>query len=472
MAILVLDIGKTNVKVALFDASARLISAWSIPNRPLDGAPYRHHDVAEIWQFFRNRLRAAASMADITHIVTTTHGATVALCGDDPDLDDGLVLPVLDYEDPCVEAIEPAYAALRPSFAETLSPPLSAGLNYGRQIAWAKATFPEDFARTRAILAYAQYWSWRLTGRAVSEATSLGCHSDLWEPQTGRFSALVDRLDIAAVLPEIVPAHAEIGRLRADLAGEAGLTTAPIVLAGIHDTNASLVPHLMTRAKPFTIVSTGTWIVVMSLGIPLAHLDPQADMLANVAANGEPIACARFMGGREFAEIAGSAPAEVRTRDLERIIAEGTLALPSFSRDGGPFRHHIGRIIGPEPKTREARAALATLYSALMTDHLITRLGAETGDIIIEGGFVASAAFAAVLAQLRPGQHVHSAGDSSGTAQGAAMLALWEQSNAATHEAEPVSSLTLSGLDTYANRWREAVAALSHSSFTPSEMTP
>lgn len=471
MAILVLDIGKTNVKVALFDASARLIAAWRAPNRPLDGPPYRHHDVAAIWDFFRDRLRAAAAIAEISHIVTTTHGATVALSGDDPDHNNGLILPVLDYEDPCVEAIEPAYAAIRPPFAETLSPPLSAGLNYGRQIAWAKAAFPDAFSRTRRILAYPQYWTWRLTGRAVSEATSLGCHSDLWQPQAGRFSSLVDRLGIAALLPEIVPAHAGIGPLRADLASDAGLKTPPIVLAGIHDTNASLIPHLMAGQKPFTVVSTGTWIVVMALGIPLDRLDPQADMLANVAATGEPIACARFMGGREFAAIAGSAPAEVLRSDLERIIAGGTLALPSFSRDGGPFRHHAGRIIGPEPATSQARAALATLYSALMTDHLISRLGADSGDIVIEGGFVASAAFAEVLAALRPGQHIHAAGDSSGTAQGAAMLALWGQSIAEPHAAA-VSPLVLSGLAAYAQRWREAVAALSPSLVTPSETMP
>lgn len=472
MAILVLDIGKTNVKVALFDASARLIAAWSAPNRPLAGPPYRHHDVVAIWDFFRDRLRAAAGIVHITHIVTTTHGATVALCGEDPCHDNGLVLPVLDYEDHVVEAIEPAYAAIRPPFAETLSPPLSAGLNYGRQIAWAKAAFPEEFARTRAILAYPQYWTWRLTGRAVSEATSLGCHSDLWQPQEQRFSTLVDRLGIAALLPEIVPAHAVIGPLRADLAAEAGLRSPPVVLAGIHDTNASLIPHLMARTKSFTIVSTGTWIVVMALGIPLDRLDPQADMLANVAATGEPIACARFMGGREFAEIAGSAPAEVKTSDLERVIADGTLALPAFSTDGGPFRQHAGNIVGPAPAAPQARAALATLYCALMTDHLITRLGVDTGDIIIEGGFVASAAFAEVMAELRPGQSVHAAGDSSGTAQGAAMLALWGKPNTEAHVAEAVSSRALTGLAAYAQRWRAAVAGLSPSPFTPLETTP
>jgi L-fuculokinase len=29
---------------------------------------------------------------------------------------------------------------------------------------------------------YPQYWAWRLCGAAASEATSLGCHTDLWHP--------------------------------------------------------------------------------------------------------------------------------------------------------------------------------------------------------------------------------------------------------------------------------------------------
>lgn len=458
MAILVLDIGKTNVKVAVFDTSARLLAAWSTPNRPLDGPPYRHHDVAAIWHFFCDRLRAAAELVEISHIVTTTHGATVALAGDDPDRDDGLVMPVIDYEDRVVDAIEPTYTLARPPFTETLSPPLDGGLNYGRQIAWLKAAFPEAFGRTRRILAYPQYFAWRLTGRAVSEVTSLGCHSDLWQPQTGTFSSLVDQLDIRALLPEIVPAHAEVGPLRADLAVAAGLKTPPMVLAGIHDTNASLVPHLMARTKPFTVVSTGTWIVVMALGTPLDTLEAEADMLANVAATGEPVACARFMGGREFAAIAGTAPAEVSTDELDRLIAAGTLALPAFSRDGGPFRHLSGCVLGPDPATPAARTALATLYSALMTDHLITRLGAETGEIVIEGGFVQSAAFARVIAQLRPDQPVYAAQDSAGTAQGAALLALWGQTVADAHRADPVRPFALAGLEAYARRWREAVS--------------
>ena len=57
-----------------------------------------------------------------------------------------------------------------------------------------RRSFRTQFARVRTILTYAQYWVWRLTGIAVNEVTSLGCHTDLWNPQKGDFPSLVDTL--------------------------------------------------------------------------------------------------------------------------------------------------------------------------------------------------------------------------------------------------------------------------------------
>ena len=176
------------------------------------------------------------------------------------------------------------------------------------------------------------------------------------------------------------------------------------VVCGAHDSNASLVPHLVSRRDPFTVISTGTWVIIMAVG-GKGRLDPKADMLANVDVRGEPVPTARFMGGREFAVLAGEAPADADEADVAGVVASGALALPAFSDQGGPFAGRIGRIEGQAPATPKARAALATLYAALMTAHLLQRLEAP-GDLIVEGGFTRSPAFAAVLAALMPGRRV------------------------------------------------------------------
>ena len=176
-------------------------------------------------------------------------------------------------------------------------------------------------------------------------------------------------------------------------------------------------------------------------------------MLANVDVRGIPVPTARFMGGREFAALAGEAPAEAGEADVAAIIASGVLALPSFSDQGGPFAGRKGRVEGPAPATAAARTALATLYTALMTTHLVGRLEAP-GDLIVEGGFNRTPAFAAVLAALLPNRQVVVAAKSAGAAAGAALLAHWGEP-AAPPRRDPAQAWVLPGLQAYRERWEQ-----------------
>jgi sugar (pentulose or hexulose) kinase len=160
---------------------------------------------------------------------------------------------------------------------------------------------------------------------------------------------------------------------------------------------------------------------------------------------------ARFMGGREFAVLAGDAPAEVGEADLVAVVASGAIALPAFSDQGGPFAGRKGRIEGAAPASPQARAALATLYAALMTAHLIQRLDAP-GDLIVEGGFTRSPAFAAVLAGLMPDRRVVVAPKSAGAAAGAALLARWREPHEPPH-LEAAGAWAIPGLEAYRERW-------------------
>ena len=232
-----------------------------------------------------------------------------------------------------------------------------------------------------------------------------------------------------------------------------GLAPSTRVLCGVHDSNASLVPHLRARDKPFTLVSTGTWAIVMAVG-GAGTLDERADMLANVDVTGAPIASARFMAGREFVALAGDSPPRVGEADVAALVASGAMASPSFSDQGGPFAGRRGEILGAPPAGARARAALATLYVALMTDLLIDRLGAA-GPVVIEGGFARDGAFAACLAALAPARTVEVAGDAAGAAEGAADLARWGEP-ARPRPLAPAPAWRVPGLDAYRARWRAA----------------
>ena len=447
----VLDIGKTNVKVATFSGDGALVWERSMPNRVAPAPPYPHADVETIWQFLLAALGDANTVSPIAAIVPTTHGCAAALI----DVS-GLVLPVMDYEFAGVEAIEPFYAPLRPAFSQTFSPVLPVGLNLARQVAWQQRQFPEAFARANYLLTYPQYWAWRLSGVAAVEVTSLGAHSDLWAPLQGQFSSVVSALDLRRLMPPLQPAYQRLAPIKPDIAAAAGLGRDVGVFCGVHDSNASLLQHLGSRCAPFTIVSTGTWVILMAPGLSVAGLDPADDTLANVDVEGRPVATARFMGGREYAAIAG-APGNPDPASLARVIASGAMALPCFAGQGGggPFASRRGEIRG---ETASAdRLALATLYVALMSDLMLTRLGVTAGDLVVEGSLAANPAYAALLAAFRPSQQVFAGSDAAGTARGAALLAKWPPRNFQPPPLIAAPPCAIEGLHAYRNAWTRAV---------------
>ncbi|WP_035663899.1 FGGY-family carbohydrate kinase [Bradyrhizobium sp. Ec3.3] len=445
----VLDIGKTNVKLALF-GDGRLLWEKSAPNCIRPGPPYPHEDVESAWNFFLDALREAARTHQISAIVPTAHGAAGALIGES-----ALAAPVMDYEFTGVEVIEPDYASLRPPFSESLSPRLPAGLNLGRQLAYQKWRCPDLFADARYFVGYPQYWTWRLSGIAVSEITTLGAHTDLWAPRQGQISSLVKALSVDHLLPPLRRAFDPLGPIQPEIAALTGLAPETRVFCGIHDSNASLLPYLVSRQAPFTVLSTGTWVILMSVGLSLDQLDPRDDTLANVDALGRPIACGRFMGGREYAVIAGGGNPDLDA--IERVVASGAMALPCFSGHGGPYATTKGVIRG-EVAARD-RTALATLYCALVSDLMLTRMGAIGGDLIVEGTFAGNLPFCQTLGALRPTQRVFAAEDAAGTARGAAMLAQWPPSYPIAAPM-PVDAAAIAGLDAYRGVWTAQIGLI------------
>ncbi|MET7241774.1 FGGY-family carbohydrate kinase [Methylobacterium sp. EM32] len=448
----VLDIGKTNVKLVVLDAATGdEIWARRVPNAVRRDGPYPHADVGAIEAFLLDALADAGAAVGIDAVSITTHGATGALIGPD-----GLVLPVLDYEHDGPDALADEYARVRPDFAETFSPRLPGGLNLGAQLFWQARRFPDAFGRATAFLTYPQYWAWRLTGVAATEATSLGCHTDLWAPEKGSFSTLVDRMGWRGLMAPVRSAFDVLGTLDPALAGRAGLQPALPVACGLHDSNASLLPYLRDEAGPQTIISTGTWIVALAVGAPLGRLDAARDMLANVDAYGRPVPSARFMGGREFDRLTGGRASEPDPAVVASVLARGVMALPCFAPGSGPFPDAVGRWShDPDGLTAPERHAAASLYAALMTATCLDLLGA-VGAVTLEGPFAGNALYLEALGHLAR-RSVRASSGRTGTSVGAAALL------SAPREELPALSVPAGGagllsaeIETYAARWRAA----------------
>ncbi|QWW70474.1 FGGY-family carbohydrate kinase [Rhizobium sp. WYJ-E13] len=448
--IAVLDIGKTNAKVVVLDsATGAEIAVRKQPNTVIRDGLYPHYDIETLWNFALASLKASAREPGFDAISITTHGAAAALL----DANGKLAMPVIDYEHEYPQDIRDAYDALRPPFAETFSPRLSMGLNVGAQLHYQKTAFPDAFAKVANILTYAQYWSARLTGVAANEATSLGCHTDLWNPKTGAYSSLVDTLAIRARMAPIRSAFDALGPVLPEIADEIGLSVP--VYCGIHDSNASLLPHLVGREAPFAVVSTGTWVINFGVGGDLDHLDAKRDALANVDAYGRAVPSSRFMGGREFeilsAEIGEVSDAAARTAVAD-VIAKGIMLLPNVATGSGPFPGKVSRWVGVEGASRQERYAAACLYLALMTQACLGLIGAK-GPVIVEGPFALNETYLSLLSALT-GRDTMALPGSTGTSQGAALLAGIRPVSSAEKHFAPSA---IPGLSDYREHWYAAM---------------
>ncbi|HEY2482414.1 MAG TPA: carbohydrate kinase, partial [Caulobacteraceae bacterium] len=251
--------------------------------------------------------------------------------------------------------------------------------------------------------------------------TSLGCHTDLWEPyQNGPSRLSLDR-HWAPRFGELRYAGDALGQITEHWAEQTGLTRECRVLCGLHDSNAALLAargHPVVGRHDATVLSTGTWFVAMrSPSQQLAWQRPPAlnerrDCLVNVDVSGWPTPSARFMGGREAELIAGHDPldfAGVADPDtlierLPMLMQAGVFVLPSFVAGVGPFPDLVGRWIN-EPDDQSDRRAVLGLYLALMADAALELIGSREM-LIVEGRFAEDPVFVRALATLRPEQRV------------------------------------------------------------------
>jgi len=330
------------------------------------------------------------------------------------------------------------------------------GLNIGAQLHYQKTAFPDDFAKVATILTYPQYWTARLTGVVSNEVTSLGCHTDLWNPRDGRYSSLVDTLGIRDLMAPIRSAFDPLGPVLPDIADAIGLTRKIPVYCGIHDSNASLLPHLLDRPAPFAVVSTGTWVINFGVGGDLDHLDPKRDTLANVDAYGRAVPSSRFMGGREYETVSGEigqVDKEKVASAVEQAITKRLMLLANVAPGSGPFPGKSARWVNAQGVTPEERYAALCLYLAMMNQACLDLIGAR-GPVIVEGPFALNDTYLTLLAALT-NREVIAVPGSTGTSQGAALLTgIKPPAGAERH----VTRSPVSGLDAYRRAWHAAMA--------------
>lgn len=423
---IVIDLGKTLSKVSLWSAEGRMLDRQVRPNAPVIVDDIKRLDVEGIGGWLVETLGQYAGHP-VRDIIPVGHGAAVVAL-----LNGQIAALPLDYEQGIPADVMAAYRRERDAFAVTGSPALPDGLNFGSQLWWAHQLHADMDRAT--LLPWAQYWAWFLSGVAVSEVSSLGCHSDLWCPTTSAFAPMAKRLGWADRFAPLVKAGDAIGKLKPELADITGLSPEVRIRTGLHDSNAALM-----AARGFaeiadheaTVLSTGTWFIAMRLpASPVAtEAMPEArDCLVNVDVAGRPVPSARFMGGREIETII-----EIDTRRVDikpdqpallkavpDLLRNGTLILPTLAPGFGPFPDRAHKWVN-RPDDWYARRAAACLYAALVADVSLDLIGTSER-ILVEGRFAEAEVFVRALAALRPATAVYTANAHNDVSFGALRL--------------------------------------------------
>ncbi len=450
--VIVLDIGKTLSKVSVWSHDALCLTEDHYVNQRVLHNGVVVLDVVGIEDWFCQALAGFAKTYHVTSIFPVAHGAAVCLITNDT-----LLHPPLDYEDAAPSVLNEQYEKMRDNFVISGSPSLGAGLNLGRQLFWLQTTYPALFQPdNHYLVAWPQFWAWRLCSVIAAELTSLGCHSDLWDPVSQDFSPLAKSRGWANMFGRLHRADDVLGVLNTEWIERTGLSCETKVFCGAHDSNVAL--HAARQFESFryrdlSVLSTGTWFIGMKPNSAvsreeLKRLSLLDDCLLNVSVKGEPVVSARFMGGREIAQLVGIneqgidglAVQHELNNAARMVVSEKIMVLPRVGRQWKWLN---------KPDDPVLRRTAVALYIALMTDALLTSI--DSNDcVLIEGRFAKAGFMLSCLARLRASTDFYTSFETQDLALGALQLVGIETMLGAAFE--KVAPLNICLLD-YKNTW-------------------
>lgn len=385
--IVVLDIGKTNKKLFVYDENLQCLNpdeegvqfdpvSWETPS----GVELECDDMGSIHAWMVESLREAAGRyEDIRAVSISTHGATIAFLGEEENRvfegDGGLVFPIVSYVNDIGQAADDAfydYIDMTPEEAQrsTATPRLSWLVNHAKQIYYLQQEAPDQFGKVTDILMFPQYVGYLLTGRMGIEPTYLGCHGYLLDASGEEYSEVADRLGVTDLLPDFPLARTwdTLGTLTPEMVEATGLDEECIVTMGAHDSNAALVPYLAKGLENFVVQDSGTWVVTMAPQ-PGGRAEFAGDELGrevffNRDIYGDPVKTTIFRGGAEFdfyrSNVLESKPRpEGIDQGLLGEVVRGreTFALPTIERGAGLFPDSVARLEGTEIIFEDATSA-------------------------------------------------------------------------------------------------------------------
>jgi sugar (pentulose or hexulose) kinase len=430
--IAIFDIGKTNKKFLLFSSMLKPVYQEEEIFREIqDDEGFACDDIGRIETWMRQCLTRVIQegVYSIRAVNFTTYGASLMHL----DTRGNRLTPVYNYLKPMPDGVLDGFyenwGGVEEFSRKTASPALGM-LNSGLQALWLKRKKPEVFNKISTILHLPQYLSYLFTGKAVSEYTSIGCHTAMWDFDNRKYHEWIGAEKIPLPDPE-----ANSLTFPGQVDGST-LTTG----IGIHDSSASLVPYIKYSGEPFILISTGTWCIFMNPfnAEPLTKEQLQHDSLCYMSIQQEQVKSSRlFMGHIHDVNVEKLNRHYGVTADHYKTVKTNSGKISKLMSTG-QGRHFVRDGIPADYIDQTADLShyltFADAYHQLMADLVDLCIGSlslilpaqdETRVIYVSGGFARNELFVRLLAARLPQKKVFTSEVDNATALGAAMV-VWE----------------------------------------------
>ncbi|QDK80320.1 carbohydrate kinase [Spirosoma sp. KCTC 42546] len=433
--IAIFDIGKTNKKLFLFDEQYRIVWEKSeqfveIPDE--DGELCE--DLTKLTRWVTASLTEVLALPEfsVKAVNFSTYGASLVYIDQTGQPLGQLYSYLKAYPDTLLQNFYDTYGGEADLTRQTASPPLRS-LNSGLQLYRLKYEQPDLFSKLAFALHLPQYVSYLISNWPVSELTSIGCHTMLWDFDRQQYHRWVtdEKLDIH--LAPIVPSDSARLTVFGDTTVQVGV--------GLHDSSSALIPYLASFQEPFVLISTGTWCVSMNPfnSLPLTPEELQYDCLNFMHYKGQPVKAARLFAGYEHEQQVKRLAEQFQTpidqftkvaydpEIIEKLRHQASQVTTERDAKGNQMLSMQGSLFGQRQLTDFATYEEA--YHQLMLDIVSQQListnlvlaGSPVKRIFVDGGFGKNPIYMNLLATAFPTIEVYAASVAQASALGAAL---------------------------------------------------
>jgi sugar (pentulose or hexulose) kinase len=422
--IAVFDIGKTNKKFFLFDTNyTEIYKEYITLDEIVDEDGFPTEDIYALQKWIKNVFDKilVSDKFKIKSVNFSTYGASFVHL----DEKGKILTPLYNYLKPIPSTITDEFERTYGDISAETGSPKSGMLNSGMQLYWIKKSKPEVYKKIKYSLHLPQYLSYLFTGIPLSEYTSLGCHTALWNYSKKEYHSWVFKEGIHEILPPLVSAETSINKDYKGMQIKIGV--------GIHDSSSALIPYMKSSKKPFILVSTGTWSVSLNPFSDelLTKEDIKNNTINYMKINGEAVKSSKLLLGKEY---------QYQVEQLSNYFN-----VPSDYHKLVKFKNDLYQkliknftncfswkyLIGQKEITKITQTSFEEAYHQLMIELVllqVTNIRASKGEnkfikkVFIDGGFSDNDVFIKLLTFYLKGLKVWATDSSLGSALGAAIV--------------------------------------------------